>query len=69
MTANEMENRQRAQRELQRDLDQQIQEKKRRKVRCNAQDHRVGSHSVEKHVGTHLATVSAAESRSKVLQG
>ncbi|WIA30714.1 hypothetical protein OEZ86_000782 [Tetradesmus obliquus] len=31
MTANEMENRQRAQRELQKDLDQQIQEKKRRK--------------------------------------
>jgi hypothetical protein len=36
MTANELENRQRAQRELQRDLDQQIQEKKRRKVGCTA---------------------------------
>jgi hypothetical protein len=34
MTANEMENRQRAQRELQRDLDQQIQDKQRRKVRA-----------------------------------
>jgi hypothetical protein len=33
MTANEMENRARAQLELQKDLDQQIQEKKRRKVR------------------------------------
>jgi hypothetical protein len=43
MTANEMENRQRAQRELQRDLDQQIQEKKRRKVRCAAR-HTLDAH-------------------------